>query len=140
MKRSAGIVIIWNNQILLAHPTNHSWVNSFTIPKGTIENDESKKEAAIRETFEEVGIVISKDQLVHDKIIIDYLDKKGNVYKQVYCYPLYINELYEIGLETEKVPKEQLQLKEIDYAKFIVKEEIPNLIFHRFLPLIDLLK
>lgn len=140
MKRSAGIAIIWNKKILLAHPTGHSWDSSFTIPKGTIEDDESKKEAAIRETFEEVGLVIFKDKLINEKIIIDYLDKKGNVYKQVYCYPLYINELYEIGLDSLIIPREQLQLKEIDFARFVGIDEFDLLAFHRFNPLKKLLE
>jgi hypothetical protein len=34
-----------------------------------------------------------------------------------------INDLAEVGLESEKVPKDQLQAEEIDWAKFVTAEE-----------------
>jgi hypothetical protein len=50
-----------------------------------------------------------------------------------------INNLSEIGLETEIVPKKQLQVEEVDWAGFLTADEIKEKSFHRFLTLTDLI-
>jgi len=60
-KISAGLAIIYDNKVLLAHTTNRGWYGSYGIPKGGIEKGESKIQAAIRETKEEVGISVPKN-------------------------------------------------------------------------------
>ena len=64
IKISAGLVIIQDNKILLEHPTNHAWENSYSIPKGEIEEGEDLLECAIRETEEELGIQLDKEKLL----------------------------------------------------------------------------
>jgi len=40
MKKSAGVIIILNNnKILLSHATNAKWEKTFSFPKGGIEKD-----------------------------------------------------------------------------------------------------
>ena len=107
VKTSAGIAIIYKHKILLAHPTRGSWKNRFTPPKGGIEENEEIIDAAVRETFEEIGIKVDKTKL-KDFVIIPYKNPRGAVYKRVYLFPLYISNLSEINLESEIVPKEQL--------------------------------
>ena len=53
MIESAGLLIIQDNKILLAHPTNAPWYGSYTIPKGKVEDGETYIDTAIRETKEE---------------------------------------------------------------------------------------
>ena len=48
-KTSAGLAIIYDNKILLAHTTSRGWYGSYGIPKGGIDKGESKLDAAIRE-------------------------------------------------------------------------------------------
>jgi ADP-ribose pyrophosphatase YjhB (NUDIX family) len=60
---SAGTAILYKNKILLCHPTTLPWVNSFSPPKGGIDNDETLLEAALRETSEEVGIHLDVSQI-----------------------------------------------------------------------------
>ena len=61
---SAGIAIVLGNKILLVHPANGSWQKPIMgIPKGKMEMGETPEEAAIRETFEETGILIHMDQV-----------------------------------------------------------------------------
>ncbi len=142
MKKSAGVIIILNNsKILLAHPTNARWIGTFSFPKGGIEKDEKKINAAIRELAEETSIIVTKDQITNreEPIIVNYIDKKGSTYKRLYLYTVYINDLSEIGLESEIIPKEMLQIEELDWAGFLTKQEAEEKIFSRVSHLLDLI-
>lgn len=142
MKISAGICIIYNNKILLCHPTNSSWLATYSPPKGGLNEFEDLLKAAIRETKEEIGINIL-DTLISNTgspIEIVYKNKLNRITKIVYIYTVYINNLSEINLTSEIIAKEQLQLEEVDWAGFLSKEEIEIKMFHRFLPLLNLLK
>ena len=136
IKKSAGLVIICKNKILLGHPTNHSWFNSYTIPKGGIEENETTIDASIRETKEEIGISIDKS-LIDETTLnsICYLNTKGKKFKIVYYYVVRLDTI-----ENVIIPKEQLQLKEIDWAGFLTKEEAETKIFWRFKELLNLIK
>jgi ADP-ribose pyrophosphatase YjhB (NUDIX family) len=132
MNTSAGLLLIYNNKILLCHPTNSPWNGTFSIPKGGIEDfDEDKIDTAIRETKEEVGINIDRKQIdeTNEKVII-YKNKKGKAYKKVYYYPVYLKEKI-------KIEKNKLQLDEVDYADFLDKQEAEEKIFWRFLEMLD---
>ena len=134
MKKSAGLVIIQNNTILLGHPSNAKWVESFSFPKGGIEKDESKIEAAIRETKEEVGIDINEKIIQLDtEYVIEYKNKKGKIHKKVYYYLVFLDD------DTLPVilPENLLQLEEIDFAAFYTKEEAEKLIFWRFKSILE---
>lgn len=142
MKKSAGVIIILNNnKILLSHATNARWEKTFSFPKGGIEKDEKKKDAAIRELMEETSIVITKEQISNpdDAIIVNYIDKAGINYKRLYLYTVYIEDISEIGLESEIVPIENLQADELDWCGFLTKEEAKDKIFSRVEHLLDLI-
>jgi 8-oxo-dGTP pyrophosphatase MutT (NUDIX family) len=49
---SSGGVVIFGNAILLLKRYNGDWV----LPKGKVKNNESLKQAAVREVFEEGGV------------------------------------------------------------------------------------
>lgn len=130
--KSAGLAIIFDNKILLGHPTGSPWKGFYSIPKGHIESGESDLDAAIRETSEEVGVKIKKSEVSKDFGIIEY-SKNKKVYKKVYYFVVYLDEEPELL-------KKNLELDEIDHAKFFTKEEAENLIFWRFKPLLSYLK
>jgi ADP-ribose pyrophosphatase YjhB (NUDIX family) len=134
MEKSAGLVILKDNKILLCHPTNARWNGTFSIPKGRIKKGESKKEAAIRETKEEVGININKYMIDNKKKCIKYKDKKGKTYKKVYYF------VVELSFLKDYIPKEQLQLEEVDHAAFYDYETAKRKIFWRFKPLLELIE
>lgn len=117
-KKSAGLAIIYDNKILLAHTTSRGWFGSYGISKGGIDNGESNLDAAIRETKEEVGITIPKNLIDKTEHTFTVSTKKyGN--KIVYYYVVQISNLSQIGLKDLKVPKKQLQLEEVDWAGFL---------------------
>ena len=127
MEISAGLVIIQQNRILLAHPTNAPWYGTYTIPKGKIEIHENPVEAAIRETLEEVGVNIDSDDIKNKKkpYIIEYKNQTGNIYKILYYYV--VEPKTEIIID-----KKRLQKREVNWAGFCDKEEAMSRIFWRF--------
>ena len=142
MKISAGTCIIYKNKILFCHPTSAAWVGTFSPAKGGVDTGETFVEAAIRETKEEIGIDIIPSMILNLETPIEviYLNKKKYTHKIVYLYIVKINSLSEVGLTSEIVPVEQLQISEVDWAGFLTPEEIKVKGFHRFFPLIDLLE
>lgn len=132
MEKSAGVVIIYKNKILLAHPTSSKRYHSvLSFPKGHIEKGESELQAALREVEEEVGIKLNRKQLGRKMHEIPYIAKKnkkgipkGSIYKMVYYWTCHIEDLSEIGLTSEVVPKSQLQLEEVNWAGFVPANEI----------------
>ena len=140
-KISAGTAIIYNNKILLCHPTTLPWENSYSIPKGGVDEGETLIEGALRETREEVGIHLIESQISnpHDPIEIVYINKKGITFKKCFVFIVLINSLSEINSKTEKLEKSRLQPSEVDWAAFMTKEEADSKIFYRFKPLFDLI-
>ena len=134
MKKSAGVVIILKGEkVLLCHPSNSRWFGTYSFPKGGLEEGETTLDAAIRELREETSVIVNKNQIsnLKDPIVVYYENKKGVKYKSITLYTVHINELSEIGLESEIIPKEKLQIEEIDWAGFIDKQEAELRIFHK---------
>ena len=131
---SAGLVIIYDNKILLVHPTGQKWHGSYSIPKGHVEEGEEYLDAAIRETQEEVGIKFKPNQIKpNSEGYINYRDENGKLYKRVYFYIVELKEHIDID-------RKKLQKEEIDWAGFLSKEEAEKRIFWRFKSLINYLK
>ncbi|MDP2692825.1 MAG: NUDIX hydrolase [bacterium] len=138
MQKGAGIAIILGKKLLLCHPTNSSWDNTHSIPKGLIDEGESELQAAIRECKEEVGIDLSAMiNILEGPDVIEYRNKKATPHKIVTYYVLRINSVAEIGLETEVVPKEQLQFAEVDWAGFVAEPELSKKILWRLKSILD---
>ena len=131
---AAGVAIVWGTKILLVHPTGASWQKrTVGIPKGSIEAGETELEAALRETYEETGIRLRADQLeptIHSVTVYSGQKPVGVIHYAI-CR---ISDLSEIGLETERVPKTQLQLEEIDWAGFIeIEEAYPKIVYSQLI-------
>ena len=130
---SAGLVIIADNKILLCHPTGQKWFGSYSIPKGHLEDGEDLLEAAIRETYEELGLKFEINQIEpNSEGYINYRDENGELYKRVYFYIIELEKPIDID-------KNKLQKEEIDWAGFLNKEEAEKRIFWRFKPLLNYL-
>ncbi len=132
-KKSAGIAVIYKNKILLVHPYRGPWKGSFSIPKGGLEIGETILDGAIRELKEEVGISLNKTLFKeHDYFLTVY--KSG---KTVYYWIHIIQSLSEIGLQSEVVPKNQLQAEEVDWAGFVSFEDAKTKILIGQLAILD---
>jgi 8-oxo-dGTP pyrophosphatase MutT (NUDIX family) len=116
---SAGLVIIYDNKILLGHTTGRQWYGSYSIPKGMIESGESALDAAIRETKEELGISVSKNLIDKHEHTFTVSSRKGKHNKVVSYFIVKIDDLSKLGLLDLRVRKSQLQLNEIDWAGFL---------------------
>jgi ADP-ribose pyrophosphatase YjhB (NUDIX family) len=121
---AVGVAIVWNNKLLLVHPTGVSWQRGTCgIPKGGLESGENLMDGALRELEEETGIVIDKNQLDPEPQVVDFYSKKNKVDRQLIYFICKIEDLSEIGLQSDRVPKSQLQSEEIDWAGFVGPDE-----------------
>lgn len=119
IRLSAGLAIIYKDMILLAKTAGRSDKKSWGIPKGGIEDGESKVDAAIRETEEELGIKVPKSLIDRTEHEIFVNARKWGYVKNIYYYIVKIDDLSQIGLKDLKVPKRQLDTKEISHARFM---------------------
>ncbi|GAB6013142.1 RNA ligase [Viscerimonas tarda] len=120
MIKSAGLVIIHNKAILLVKQKGYSGKRCLSIPKGCLGMNESIMDAAIRETYEETSVCISKDTVRNSPYLINYYDGT-NVYKQIFYFVLHLS-----GMPPLLTPKDN---DEIEWAKFVPIEEALKYIF-----------
>jgi 8-oxo-dGTP pyrophosphatase MutT (NUDIX family) len=136
-KQSAGLAIIYNGMVLLGHTTSRGWYGSYGIPKGGIEKGESKLDAAIRETYEEIGIKVPKSLIDPTEYTFAVTSRNQEYNKIVYYYIVKLDDLSQVGLKDTKVPKSQLQVEEIDWAGFISYNEAKKRIMKSQISLIN---
>jgi len=137
-RMAAGVAIIYQNKILLVHPTGGTWQRGICgIPKGSMEAGEEPITAALRELREETGIILDAGQLDPSPELVNFYSKTRKVERQLIYFICKINDLSEIGLETERVPISQLQIEEVDWAKFVTPEEAYPIITRSQLIILD---
>ncbi len=76
LKVGAGGIIEQDGKILLVRRAQNPFKNSWNLPAGYVENDESPAEAAVREVFEETGLQVEENGLVGVHFFAD--DPRGN--------------------------------------------------------------
>lgn len=136
-KDAAGVAILYKDMVLLVHPTNASWQkSSLGIPKGGIEPGEDPLSAAIRELKEETGIYIKESDLDPNPEVINVW-KESKLDWQLIYFNMRINDLSQIGMSDIKIPKDQLQLHEIDWAGFVKIEDAYGKMHRNQLILLD---
>jgi predicted NUDIX family NTP pyrophosphohydrolase len=137
-RMAAGVAIIYQNKILLVHPTGGTWQRGICgIPKGSMEAGEEPITAALRELREETGIILGIDQLDPSPELVNFYSKTRKVERQLIYFICKIDNLSELGLETERIPNRQLQIEEVDWAKFVTPEEAYSLIARSQLIILD---
>lgn len=120
-KYSAGLAIVFDGKILLGQSRGRKEGTGYGISKGGIEEGESHFDAAIRETYEEFGIKVPKSLIDTTEHTLTLTSRKYKYNKVVYYFIVEIDDLSKIGLKDLVVPKRQLQLEEIDNARFMDK-------------------
>jgi len=120
---SAGLAIVFDGKVLLGHSTGRKSNTGFGISKGGIDDGESVIEAAIRETREEFGIKVPRSLIKSPEYTFIVTSRKYKYNKVVYYYIVELESLAQIGLKKLKVPKKQLQIKEVDSARFMDRDE-----------------
>jgi 8-oxo-dGTP pyrophosphatase MutT (NUDIX family) len=108
----AGLALVKTGKLLLVHPTGGAPEGTWSIPKGHQDPGEPTIQAAIREVFEEVGIEIHPDLL---KGVPHRVYKKGRKKKVLLFWVINVHWLPI----PDVLPMEQLQLEEIDEARFV---------------------
>ena len=113
---AAGIFLVnKNNEVLICHPTNHPQ-NVWSIPKGKVEDEEMKIDAALRETEEESNINLTNADSIFELKPQLYSHKK----KQIFPFVLFENKNPSIDFDTfdikcnSNVSKERGGFPEID--------------------------
>jgi ADP-ribose pyrophosphatase YjhB (NUDIX family) len=132
-KISAGLAIVYDNKILLVHPTNASWYGTYSIPKGRVESGETYLKTAIREVREETGIDVPLNLINKTPHTVSYKNKT------VYYFIVNVNKLSQLKLNDIRVPKKQLQLEEVDWAGFVDLSEAKKRMFKKQFPILDVL-
>lgn len=96
----------------------------WTFPGGIIDPHETPKEGAIRETFEEVGIVVDP-QKIEFVAVVDRRSDYAETYQFIFKSPLLIGSLKEIVLQTSEideymlVTRDQVRTDDRAYGKVI---------------------
>ncbi len=140
MEKSAGIAIIYRNQILMSHAVNAPWFKSWMPPKGKIEEGETEEEAACREVEEECGIRVDPSLLGKRHVVPYTKGPNGKKYKEVYIFECRIQYLDEIGIPSlikGEIPKYMLQEDELSDAKFMSQKECETRVLPRYLPMVN---
>jgi 8-oxo-dGTP pyrophosphatase MutT (NUDIX family) len=140
MEKSAGIAIVHNGKILMAHATKSSWYGSWMPPKGKIEEGETEEEAACREVEEECGITVDPEMLGRRHVVQYTKGPGGKMYKEVYIFECRVDSLEEVGIPNlikGELPKYMLQEDEISEARFMGHEECKKRCLPRYLSMVD---
>lgn len=104
-EKSCGIIVFDEDRVLLIkHNGGH-----ISFPKGHVEDGETPKETAIRETFEETGI---EAEIISDEFFVNTYSPKENHMKDVYFF---------IGIK--KGGRLMPQLEEVSLCDFFSYED-----------------
>lgn len=102
---ASGLVIKGNKVLLILHPYIKKWFQ----PGGHIHEGESPIKAAIREVYEETGLVCMSDIENPEPIDVDIHEIPANPSKNE-CAHLHIDLLYKLKVLREEVPLEKITL------------------------------
>lgn len=79
-----------------------NYKNYWTLPGGIVDHDETPKQAAIREVFEEVGITLNPDQ-VSFVAVVDRISSQAQTYQFIFKAVLPVSAKEAIILQTSEI-------------------------------------
>ena len=100
---ASGLVIRNNRILLIFHPYIKQWFQ----PGGHIDEGESPIEAAIREVYEETGLVCELDSDLLEPVDIDVHEIPSNLKKGEDAH-IHIDLLYKLKVLREELPQERI--------------------------------
>jgi len=120
---TSGVFIFNKKQeLLICHPTNGSYTNNWSIPKGMLDKYESLEDAALREVFEETNLLLRRLELTY---IGSMLYPKQN--KELHAFITVIDDSNNLDLKCNSFV-EKLNIPENDIIKFTPFESALELI------------
>lgn len=129
---ASGIFLINKKlEVLICHPTNHSW-DVWSIPKGRVEKDEAHLDAAIRETHEETNIDLVLALKIHPLSEQKYTHGKKTLFPFLVLEsenPLVKFDEFDLKCNS-CVPEEEGGFPEMDFFKFVSFKEAEKLIHY----------
>lgn len=125
--RTYGVKILLKNGNKFLLLRNTYGLKHWTFPGGHIENNETPKQAAIRETLEETGILISKPTQIG-------IYKSNRYYKRdtVYCYYCQINQSKVLHDPREILETKWIDINNLPSPRSFAVDEVVNL-YKKFL-------
>ena len=106
IRNVAGLVVCHRNRFLLV---KQKLSQLYSIPKGEIAETETVPEAAIRETFEETGLLIPEMYIDKRCYIASY--RFGKCLRKLFYYKAFLPESFDVNIEIS-------DKEEIEYAGF----------------------
>jgi len=119
---------------MLVHPSDRVWDNSFSYPKGKIDNGESIKDAAVRETEEEIGIKFPRKLLSNKNLyrIVNRDEEFGGCIKIDYYYLIKLDDnLFGKYFKQDIVKNKFLPKGELDWGGFVSNKQSKGKIKNR---------
>lgn len=128
MVEAAGLFLVRkDNKFLVGHPTRHK-PNFWGIPKGKVEADEPKRDAAIRETFEETNVDVSDWEVMHTLEPVKYTKTKKILYPFVVFEAENPFDFDSFELKCNSfVPEEKGGFPEMDAYKWVTLDEAKDI-------------
>ena len=136
---SVGIVFWYEDKVLLVHPYDpYLKFDGWSYPKGHYEVGETKTQTAIRELNEELKINLPDTFLdnIEIKELEPFIKVKGIKHYWFYTYDLSPEEFNKY-FNSLIIPVENLQLEEVDEARFVDKQEAKKLLSSKFLGILN---
>lgn len=130
---SVGIVFHYGNMVLLVHPTGFK--NNWSYPKGRSEKGEDYEDTALREVAEETGVILP-EYFLNDKELFELNPARkviGVKHYWYYKHNLTHKEFKKYFNGKFVIPKENLQLDEVDEARFVDIQVAKKIIARKFL-------
>ncbi len=135
---SAGGIVFFKNSILMLKKFNGDWV----LPKGRVEENESLKETALREVYEETNAKVTPikylGKISYEFSRTSYLDKI-HIKKEVHWYLMMARNMTcraqknEGFLEAKFLPFEKsLTVARYDDERKIIKKAVDDIKFHSY--------
>ncbi|GEM_PF-589642 len=117
---SGGLPVECKNGEIYAYIVRPSGKENFALPKGLIEKGEKPEETAVREVFEETGLIVEPGPFI-ERVNYQYRhpDKKIRIYKEVFYFLLYVRGGDPSKHDWEVAEVKKVKLSEVDkYLKY----------------------